>query len=79
MTVRAKLVLTSRTDHYGAPNMKTLRFEARYDEAIPEDQRFCEATPSGHLEMLVTNPAALEQLELGEAYYVDLTKVPKED
>lgn len=30
-------------------------------------------TPSGKLEMTVTNPAAIEKFEVGRAYFVDFT------
>lgn len=71
MTVRAKFTLTAITSHaYGG---KTLRFQPVYDQSIPEDQRFQKATPSGQFDMTVDNPVALEQFELGKAYYFDAT------
>lgn len=71
MNVRAKFVLSAITTHcYGA---KTVRFEAQYDNSIPEDRRFQKATPTGSFEMQVDNPAALELLELGKAYYFDIS------
>jgi hypothetical protein len=71
MTVRAKFTLTAITSHaYGG---KTLRFQAVYDQSIPDDRRFQKATPSGTFEMTVDNPAALEQFVLGRAYYFDAT------
>lgn len=74
MTVRAKLHLTTMTNHeWGG---KTLRFDTRYDDTIPEDQRFQKATPSGHVELMIDNPAALSQFELGKDYYVDFSAVP---
>jgi hypothetical protein len=76
MTVRAKLHLVSETQHeWGG---KTLRFETRYDPAIPEDQRFQKATPSGHIELSIDNPSALEQFALGGNYYVDFTPAPQD-
>lgn len=76
MTVRAKLRLTQVTDYKWGKDAKphrTLRFEAQYDDSIPEDQRFQQATPSGHAELQIDNPAALAQFEHGKAYYVDFT------
>lgn len=71
MTVRAKVVLCGVTEHsWGG---KTLRFDTQYDATIPEDQRFQKATPSGHIEMQIDNPAALAQFKLGEPYYVDFS------
>jgi len=73
MSVRAKLCLTSVTTQCWNPNSKKLHFDTQYDDSIPEDQRFYDATPSGNFEMLVNNPAALAQFELGKMYYVDVT------
>lgn len=76
MSVRAKFKLTEIRRHYwGAPQQRTLRFDAQYDPGIPEDQRFYDATPSGHFEMLCNNQAALDQFKLGEDYYFDITPV----
>ena len=74
-TVRAKLHLKSVTKHdWGA---SVLNFETRYDDTIPEDQRFQKATPSGSAEFTIDNPTALSQFEVGEDYYVDFSPVPK--
>ncbi len=71
MSVRAKLYLASETKHsWGG---KTLKFESRYDDTIPEDRRFQRATPSASAEFLIDNPAALAKFELGKSYYVDFT------
>lgn len=73
--IRAKFRLSSITHHdWGAV---TVKLQPQYDETIPEDQRFYDATPSGSLEMMVNNPAALSQLELGEFFYIDLTRIPR--
>jgi hypothetical protein len=53
----------------------TVVLEPRYDETLPEDQRFCDATPWGRFEMFVNNPAALEQLQIGRKFYLDLIPV----
>ena len=45
-----------------------------YDSAIPEDQRYAKATPSGSLTMSVDNPPAEEFFELGKTYYLDFSK-----
>jgi hypothetical protein len=74
--VRAKFQLVSETANAGT-TAKNLTFQPRYDTSIPEDQRYSKATPSGELKMYVDNPAALEQLKLGQDYYLDFTPVPK--
>lgn len=76
MTVRAKLKLTCITRReftQGYPLSTTLRFDCQYDTATPEGQRFAKATPSGHIELQVENPAALDQFVAGKDYYVDFT------
>ena len=71
MSVRAKLVVSEiRENRYGS---KTVVLEAQYDDTIPEDRRFYDATPTGRCEMMINNPAAIEQLRLGKAFYVDFT------
>lgn len=77
MTTRAKLKLVSKTERVWNVNVApqvTLRFDCIYDASIPEDRRFQKATPSGHIELQIDNPAALEQFELGIDYYVDFSK-----
>lgn len=68
MTIRAKFEVISVEN-------ETVTLEPRYDETIPEDRRFNEATPWGRLEMFVNNPAALEQLQPGRVFYLDLVPV----
>jgi len=74
--VRAKFCLIAVTHALGGA--KTLRFEPRYDMAIPEDQRFSKATPWGTIELHVDNPAAAAKFELGKSYYADFTPVPED-
>lgn len=79
MRVRARFVLQTieetkwRKEDVGS---KTFVFQAQYDTSIPEQARFAKATPSGQLRMQVDNPGAIEQFELGQAYYLDFTPVP---
>jgi len=55
------------------------------DERDTENQRFTTATPWGTItatpwgtiRMGIDNPAALEQFEVGKAYYVDFHPAPK--
>jgi hypothetical protein len=75
MSIRCKFQLSSITESAWSPTSKQLKFTTQYDQTIPEDQRFAKATPTGTFEMTVDNPAALEQLKLGDSYYFDLTPV----
>jgi hypothetical protein len=70
MTIRAKFTVSSVTDHGG--DGRTIKLHPQYDESIPEDQRFHQYTPTGSLEMYVTNPAVIAELTPGRVYYIDL-------
>lgn len=73
--IRAKFMVSDITNHvWGGA---TVKLKQQYDETIPEDQRFYEATPTGSFEMLVNNPRALEELKLGEFFYIDLMRIPQ--
>lgn len=68
--VRAKFQVSSITSTLWG---KKVEMTPQYDQSIPEDQRFYKATPTGNFWMQIDNPAALEQLELGKTFYIDLT------
>lgn len=55
--------------------MKRVVFEPRYDDNLPEDQRFFKATPSGRLDIVVDNPTVLADLNVGDYVYIDITKI----
>jgi hypothetical protein len=38
-----------------------------------ENKAFWDATPGGQITLTITNPAAKEQFEVGQEYYVDFT------
>ena len=73
MSVRAKLTVTAITEHNNNGHGKTVELNCVYDPEIPEDRRFCEATPSGSIKLYVTNPAALDQFKINKSFYVDFT------
>ncbi len=76
MGIRCKMTLESVVPRlYGGANAI---FRCTYDEKIAkEDAGFQKATPSGFAEFQIDNPKAVEQLVIGQAYYVDFTAVPK--
>ena len=76
MSVRAKFQVQSIT-HNAWGNAVSIKLSCMYDQTIPEDQRFYDATPSGSIEMLVNNPAAIEQFKLKKYFYVDFHEVPE--
>lgn len=49
-------------------------FRCSYDQKLSEeDVGFQKATPSGEARFHIDNPKALEQLKIGEYYYVDFS------
>jgi hypothetical protein len=40
-----------------------------------DNESWSKYTPSGKIEMSITNPAAIDKLEKGKAYFVDFTPV----
>lgn len=75
--IRAKFIVASITEnHWGG---KSVELRPMYDDTIPEDRRFAQATPNGHLEMQVDNPAALAELKLGRYFYLDFTPLETND
>ena len=51
-------------------------FRCNYDpNKSDEDVSFSKATPSGCAEFVIDNPAAANQLVIGEYYYFDITPV----
>lgn len=78
MSVRAKFQVQKITHVSWQPNAREITLAPMYDTSIPEDKRFSDATPSGEFKMYVNNPAAVEQLELGKFFYIDLTPVEDE-
>jgi len=75
VNVRAKFKVVSVTQHTDYVAARTIKLAPVYDESIPEDRRFAQATPSGELTMYVNNPAAIEALPLGKFFYLDFTPV----
>lgn len=71
MSIRAKMRLSSVVGQQwgGAQAI----FNCEYDTAIPEDQKFQLATPSGMAQFSIDNPAAVAQLVIGKTYYFDIT------
>jgi hypothetical protein len=51
-------------------------FQCQYDDTIPEDKKFCKATPSGEARFTIDNPAAISQLTIGKTYYFDISECP---
>ena len=48
-------------------------FSCKYSDN-PEDNSFAQATPTGHMNITVSNPAVLGFFAPGQKFYLDLTK-----
>ena len=76
--VRGKFRVVQITRNHWNKTHAQVELDAQYDPTIPEDRKFAEATPSGKISMYISNPAAIEKLELGKAYYVDFVPVTED-
>ena len=75
-SVRAKFNVSFVTD-YGT--YKKVELNAVYShDRNSEDNQFSSATPSGKLEMMVSNPDAADFLKPGKSYYLDFTECPEQ-
>lgn len=73
--MRAKVMVTAVDKHEGA---ETLHFTPVVDssfgpEGESEDNTYARWTPSGNIQLQVTNPDLFGKFEYGQKYYVDFT------
>ena len=81
MTIRAKFYVTQKETSASAPGKitpqgKVVLGPVYSNEPNSENKAFWDATPSGRIEMWITNTAAYEALELGKTYYIDFIEAP---
>lgn len=64
---------------YGSTVRLQAIMPADSDDKITRDEntRFWEATPNGRFEMTVNNPAAAEQFQPGDQWYLTFERAPK--
>ena len=76
--VRAKFRVNNIRTYTDDPNgLKTIVLHAVYDDGIPENQRFAQATPSGTVEITINNPPASDVFKHGQEFYVDFSPIEK--
>lgn len=74
--VRAKMICSeiAQRPAYSGPNpqgtTETVKLTAVMGE---ENKEWSQYTPSGAVELCITNPAAVAQFKVGKAYFVDFT------
>jgi hypothetical protein len=72
--IRAKFYCHSvKSDEYGE-HVKLSAVYGTDDKDNEENNQFCEATPSGEFEMLVSNPSAKGFIKEGKEYYLDISE-----
>lgn len=78
MSIRAKFRVESIEDSAdvdGRVFSRRITLRAVYsDDPAHENRAFWQATPTGFLDMSITNPAAFEQFERGAEYYIDFER-----
>lgn len=78
MSVVAKFRVSSIED-FGYS--KQIKLSAVYEGSLGENEenkRFTKATPSGEIKMMVDNPYASDQFEVGQEWYITFEPVSKE-
>jgi S-adenosylmethionine hydrolase len=79
MTVRAKFFVTE-VKHTGTPGSDPYAtivmapIHGSYGDG-KENESWSKYTPSGKLEMSITNPDAIDQFSVGQAYWLDISPV----
>ena len=69
---RCKFKCTNIDDNSGSPT-KMVTFETQYDETLAEDVSYTKYTPWGQMRVSIDNPRVLANLEVGKAYYIDIS------
>jgi hypothetical protein len=79
--VRAKFKLDEiRITRYGTEEMRTLILTPVYsNDSNSENYKFWKFTPQGKLELGTVNKNVWENFEIGEEYYLDISKVKKDE
>ena len=72
--MRAKIEVQSIINY--ADSITVQAFPVKAD-GVPENESFNMYTPSGNLELGITNPNAFGFFEVGKQYYLDFSEAPK--
>lgn len=78
--VRAKMMCVERKQLYAGSGALeenstwTIRLQPVYGDS-PENKEWSKWTPSGEVSLQITNPKAVDQFQLGQAYFVDFVPV----
>jgi len=78
MSVRAKMQCIKRSETANMGSKEAWGVEVMLQPVYAEDgpnKSWSTATPSGQVQMTITNPEAFKQFEIGKCYYVDFSPV----
>jgi len=77
--VRAKFVVQEKADYLGWVSAARPKERLTKVTLTPVcgkgNEQWSSATPSGKLEICISNPVAVDALELGKEYYIDFVPV----
>jgi hypothetical protein len=73
MAVRAKMTCVMNKVDAQYPDQQQVRLEAVYSNGDDANASWSKDTPSGRLELSITNPEAFNQFVVGKTYHVDFT------
>jgi hypothetical protein len=79
MGVRAKFQVKSVTQHFWGEGSKPQVIHLEAVTSGPGNESWSQYTPSGKLEMTVTNPDAAGFFVPGKVVYLDFTEAPPQD
>lgn len=72
IVVRAKMRCSQVIKHDGG--WETIKFNCQYDETLPEDRRFSQATSSGNAEFTLSTKSLLGHYIPGKCYFFDVVE-----
>jgi hypothetical protein len=80
MNARCKFQITNILPAYPSVDpvtdtSKRIVMETRYDNTIDEDKAFTRYTSTGRMDVIIDNPAVTDKMNVGDSYYLDLTKI----
>lgn len=79
MTIRCKMIVQEKKNQQysaGSKPICTVRLNAVTDDT---NKTWAQYTPSGSVELQISNPEAYDAFKLGETYFVDFTVAPAKE
>lgn len=80
MAVKARMRVIGRGEKNWSDGKKLDAIEVKLQAVYSDDKgspnySFSQATPSGEISLMITNPAAFEQFAIGQTFDIDFTPV----